>query len=126
VVVEKSDILMLFHPLDERPLYLTAGKIVCVHDPVTGVSSLPSQGQGSIRLTVKPAAPGDQLLDHPRALFDNHPNHIFMTDAVAGSQSIGYMTFRGIIIPQDAGDAPLSVIGGRLAIAFFGDDGHPS
>jgi hypothetical protein len=36
------------------------------------------------------------------------------------------MTFRGIIIPQDAGDAPLGIIGGRLAIAFFGDDGHPS
>ena len=94
---------MCAHGRDERPLDLgPGGGAPGVQDAGGGVAALSGQGQIAAGLAVEHRTQGDQLVDTRRALVDEHPHRVDVTQPGPGGQGVGQMEVGGVLVPADA------------------------
>ncbi|MBA7688375.1 hypothetical protein ES703_96855 [subsurface metagenome] len=103
---------------------LTSGITPGVEDTGDGVSCLGGEGNLAVN-GVKGNAKIDQVADAVRGFVGQDTHCLFITQAVAGGDSILEVKLGGIILSYGSSDTPLGVFGVAVVNTAFGYNQHP-
>jgi hypothetical protein len=122
VIFEDRDIWMMVHRGKQRALHLAARQVVRVYDAVRRVPAFAAEIELPRAVARELCAKLYELSNALRALFNEHPNSIFMAESRPGDQRIADVRLEGVVFVDNARDAALRVIRVRFRTVFLRND----
>ena len=107
---------------NQNSLHLPAGHVLGMDYAATGMSTFASEIKryGILLTRLKAHTHFGQFLDASGAVFNDHLDHIRITEAVSRVQGILNMEVKRIVRAQHRGDSSLGVIGAGFDFLLFG------